>query len=314
MPQWVKSIKRIWRRRITARTKTGPYRFAIRRWNRVSDIDIAAALLKTHFFEYEVKPVALPVASLASVLVLAPHQDDEIIGAGGLLLIAKAAGVSIDVMFITDGRSKGATPYAETPDEVVRIRNREAEKVCRRLGAGIHHLGISNAKPAPEIEDLEKLSGIITEINPQVILVPWLLDTPKHRIVNHLLWLSDRHRKLPGCEVWGYQVHNVPLPNGYVDITDVVAEKQKLMNCYESQNTHVKRFDHIAMGMAAWNSRFLPDYKGDSRERYVEVFCALPLKEHLKLVERFYFTNIEATYRGIGMAEGMQRIHSKVMD
>ena len=313
MSSLAKSIKQFWRKRVLARLRTGPYRFAIRRWNKVSDVELASNLLKTHFFEYELKPQSLPVTTLKSILVLAPHQDDEVIGAGGALLLAKEAGAKLDVLFITDGRSKGATPYAETPEEVVRVRKQEAEEACRKLGAGIHHLGIDNAEPAPEMEDLRKLGNLIRELKPQVLLVPWILDTPKHRLVNHLLWLSDYLEPLPGTEVWGYQVHNVPLPNGYVDITEVIEQKKKLLNGYVSQNTHVKRFDHIAVGMAAWNSRFLPDYKGDTRERYVEIFCALPLVEHLNMVERFYFPDIEAIYRGIEMAEGMQRIHSKVL-
>jgi LmbE family N-acetylglucosaminyl deacetylase len=81
-------------------------------------------------------------------LVLAPHQDDETIGAGGTLLLAKRAGVELHVLFVTDGRSKGAVSYGETPEEVIRIRNREAAKVGSHLGAQIHHLGITRTLAA----------------------------------------------------------------------------------------------------------------------------------------------------------------------
>jgi LmbE family N-acetylglucosaminyl deacetylase len=229
------------------------------------------------------------------------------------MLLARQAGAKLDVMFVTDGRSKGATPFGETPEETVRVRYREAEQVCRQLDAGLHYLGINNAIPAPEIKDLDRLGRLISELKPQVLLVPWVLDTPKHRIVNHLLWLSDYLKPLPECEVWGYQVHNVPLPNGYVDITEVFQRRQELIASYVSQMAHVKRYDHIAMGMAAWNCRFLPDYKGDPRQRYVEIFCALPLREHLEMIEHFYFPDIKATYRGIDMAAAMQRFHSRVV-
>ena len=118
------------------------------------------------------------------------------------------------------------------------------------------------------------------------MLVPWLLDTPKHRIVNHLLWLANRCSTIPYCEVWGYQVHNSLIPNGYVDITAIAEEKWSILKRYTSQNLHLKRYDHMAKGMAAWNCRFLPDYKADPVARYVEVFCALPLHEHLKCRNR----------------------------
>jgi hypothetical protein len=103
------------------------------------------------------------------------------------------------------------------------------------------------------------------------------------------------------------------LPNGYVDITNVAEEKRKLLEYYVSQNNHVKRYDHLAMGMAAWNCRFLPNYKADSVARYVEVFCALPLHEHLKLIESFYLPNLDSTYRGLSISEKMRQLHKEIV-
>lgn len=309
-----RGFKEFIRRRFTARMKTGPYRFLIRRWGGITDIDLAIGTLSTQFFDSELVPLPLPVEEMRSILVLAPHQDDETIGAGGTLLLAKRAGAELHILFVTDGRSKGAVSYAPNPEEVVRIRNREAKEVCDRLGAHIHHLGINNANPNPTVNDLDCLSRKIEQLSPQVLLIPWLLDTPKHRFVNHLLWLANRYRQLPNCEIWGYQVHNSLLPNGYVDITDVAEEKRKLLECYTSQNYHVKRYDHMAMGMSAWNCRFLPNYKADPVARYVEVFCALPLREHLQLTEEFYLPDLDATYRGISMTEAMKQIHRTVME
>jgi LmbE family N-acetylglucosaminyl deacetylase len=309
-----KRIAKFWRRQVTARLRTGPYRFLIHRWKYISDIDVAIGALETQFYDSQLVSQPLPVDQINSFLVLAPHQDDEAIGAGGTLLLAKKAGADLHILFITDGRSRSAVPYASTPDEVVQVRNREARRVGEILGAKIHHLGINNAKPEPKVHDIDRLFEKIKEISPRVLLVPWLLDTPKHRLVNHLLWLTDRCHSLPNCEIWGYQVHNSLIPNGHVDITEVADEKRRLIECYTSQNLHVKRFDHIAMGMAIWNCRFLPNYKADPVARYVEVFCALPLREHLRLIETFYLPDLDATYRGIPMADGMKKIHKKVMD
>jgi len=314
MDDFIKRVTRFWRRKVLARTRSGPYRYLIRRWKGISDINLAIGALDCQFFDSELVPQPLPVEQMSSILVLAPHQDDEAIGAGGTLLLAREAKAEVHILFVTDGRSKGAVPYAATPDEVVVIRNREAAKVGETLGANIDHLGINNANPMPTVGDLDRLIQKIKRISPKVILIPWLLDTPKHRIVNHLLWLADQYHSLPNCEVWGYQVHNSLIPNGYIDITDVADEKRKLLECYNSQNSHVKRYDHIAMGMAIWNCRFLPNYKADPVARYVEVFCALPLHEHLQLIESFYLPDLDATYRGIPMAEGMKQIHKTVVD
>ena len=48
--------------------------------------------------------------------------------------------------------------------------------------------------------------------------------------------------------------------------------------------------------------------------RYVELFCALPLHEHLKLIESFYLPDLDATYRGNPRAEGMKQFHRDVVD
>lgn len=278
------------REALALRVERGPYRFAIRTWEGISDIDLAVRVLQTEFFGNEVKPSILPVKQVKSILILAPHQDDETIGAGGTLLLASQAGVKIDVLYVTDG--------AQNKDHVQndnQVREDEAREVCSKLGAHIHHLGISNLNPQLTMEDVKRLWDIINRLKPQVILAPWILDLPvKHRLVNHLLWLANAYNRLPDCEVWGYQVHNTPFVNGYVDITGVAEEKRELLECYKSQ-IHYRRYDHMAMGMAAWNTRFLDSY---TDSLYVEVFFALPSREFFRLVESFYLSDLRATYRG----------------
>jgi hypothetical protein len=105
-------------------------------------------------------------------------------------------------------------------------------------------------------------------------------------------------------------VHNTLFPNGYVDITDVSEQKRELLECFESQNNHHARYDHLAMGMAAWNARFIKTVEA----RYLELFFALPLAELLALVERFYLADLRATYRGHGAVfPGAVALHEAVM-
>lgn len=290
------------------RSKKGPYRFLVRNWKGVTDIDLAAGVLKTEFFRHELEPVSLPIEAVKSILVLAPHQDDEAIGCGGALLLAAKSGVSLNVVYVTDGSQSKSKRKKGVTDE---IRRREARQVCSELGAGIHELNISNLDPRPTVADIDQLSALIHELKPEVVMVPWLLDSPpKHRMVNHMLWLANRRRPLPECEVWGYQVHNTPFANGYVDITGVAEEKRGLLQHYHSQNDYC-RYDHLAMGLAAWNAHLLgstPD------PRYVEVFFALPAFEFFGLVEMFYFADLQMTYRGdSNVIAGLAALHEAVI-
>ena len=298
-------------------TGRGRYRFLVRDWAAIPDIELAARVLGVESFSEQLEPVRLPVGELGRVLVIAPHQDDETIGAGGLLLLARDNGVSITVLFVTDGvqRSLARRLGSEGGDmELARIRDEEARQVCKVLGAEMHSLGISNPDPAPSLADLERMADIISDCRPDVVLIPWVLDAQvKHRMTNHLLWLASRHRRLPDCEIWGYQVHNTIYPNGYVDITDVIDEKRQLLGVFDSQNLHMRRYDHFALGMGAWNSRYLPeDAAGEAR--YAELFFALPLAEHLALIERFYFRDLRQTYRGHErVMAGIMPLHEAVL-
>ena len=229
----------------------GRYRFLVRDWSKIGDLDLAARVLGIESFSEQLAPVALPVEDVGRILVMAPHQDDETIGAGGLLLKAVSAGANISIVFVTDGVQRGLAKRLgmdAASGELAQVRDAEAKRVCELLGADMYQLGISNPDPRPTMSDLDRLIELIVKLEPDVILIPWILDAQvKHRLSNHLLWLADQRRRLPDCEVWGYQVHNAIYPNGYVDITDVVDEKRKLLAVFESQNYHMRRYDHFTM-------------------------------------------------------------------
>lgn len=293
----LETIQLLIRQVFALRAKEGPYRFLVRQWRRVNDIDLALRVVQTQFFQEEMIPVSLPTTSVQSILVLAPHQDDEVIGAGGAMLIASRAGARIDIVYVTDGEL--IVPNAQiSPYEMSEIRFSEAENVCARLKARMHRLGISNLQVRLSLEHVDRLAEIISALRPEIVLAPWILDSPvKHRMVNHLLYLAYKRACLSELEVWGYQVHNPLFPNGYVDITAVAEEKYDLLRLYQSQIKYLYRYDHMTMGMDAWNCRFLPSYKGDPIARYIEVFFTVPCGEFLELVERFYLRDLGKTYR-----------------
>ncbi len=278
--------KRIFRILNSYIVRAGPYRFITKRYFGTNNITLTSRILEIESFRHDVVPQRLPVASCKSILLLAPHQDDEVVGAGGTLALARDAGVEISIVYCTDGQQN---------DVESEVRRKESQNVCKRLGAKMFELNISNLKPKPEKKDLENLNEIIHTVNPDVILCPWLFDgAPKHRMINHILWLANKLARLPDIEIWGYQVQNTLLPNGFVDITSVADEKRALLECFPSQNVD-RHYDHLAMGLAAWNSRLLSK---SAAPAFVEIFFTLPARELMKLIDRFYFEDIEITYAG----------------
>lgn len=274
-----------------------------------SNIALARALLETEPFRTIVKPVPADLAAHHRYMVLAPHQDDEAVGVGGTLMMLRDLGAEITVVYLTDGAEKG--------DEGAAIveRGEEAAAACALIGAHRIDIGISNVRTDPSLAEIDALASALGEVRPEVVLVPWLLDgTVKHRMANHLLWLANRRAAVPKpAEVWGYQVNNFFDPNAYVDITSVAERKRALLSLYRSQNEKLYSFDHMGMGLSAWNSKWLPKNRGRHQHKYGEIFQIMPLADHLDLIERFYFANLDETYLGYEtVIAGMRAIHQQV--
>lgn len=280
----------------------GPYRTVTRRHLGTGDLTFSSRLIDIEVFRQDVVPQALPVTSFRSILVLAPHCDDEAIGVGGSLLLARNAGARLAIAYCTDSEQ-----YCGNKD----VRWNESKVACEKLGAEMWKLEISNIEPRPNSSDLLTLREIIKKTQPDVIFSPWILDAaPKHRMVNHILWLANKLEPLPAIEIWGYQVQNSLLPTGFVDITEVADEKRSLLKCFESQNAG-RHWDHVAMGSAAWNSRFL---SRSDRPLYAELFFPSPVNEFLMLVERLYFSDLNATYLGEReIASHLASLHEEIV-
>ena len=67
-------------------------------------------------------------------LVLAPHKDDETLGAGATILRKIQAGAAVKVLFFTDGRN--SHPGRMAPEDLVERRTRETREAARVLGLG----------------------------------------------------------------------------------------------------------------------------------------------------------------------------------
>ena len=74
------------------------------------------------------------------VLVVAPHPDDEVLGAGGALRLVAAAGARIDFLAVTDG--EGSHPGLSPAGRAVLARRRatERDEALRRLDVPARHL------------------------------------------------------------------------------------------------------------------------------------------------------------------------------
>ena len=110
---------------------------------------------------------------LVPTIVLAPHPDDETLGAGGLIARLRAHGVPVTVLAITDG--EGA--YADTSD-LGRVRVPEQTEALARLGVAetaIQRLEIPDRFVSEHEDELAAALRLAARAGMQIV-APWPYD------------------------------------------------------------------------------------------------------------------------------------------
>lgn len=75
-----------------------------------------------------------PLAWPRCLLVVAPHADDEAIGAYGLMSRLRRRGVAVRILVVTDGAASHPSSSAWPPARLTRERRRETRREMRRIG------------------------------------------------------------------------------------------------------------------------------------------------------------------------------------
>jgi N-acetylglucosamine malate deacetylase 1 len=185
------------------------------------------------------------------VLVIAPHPDDEVLGAGGTVARLSDAGAEVIIAIVT----KGAPPlFAEAASANVRCEARSAHA----------HLGVARTlfldHPAARLDQIPHhelnrgLGELIREIAPETLLLPFVGDI---HLDHQLTFLSamvaarPHNANFPGrvlCyETLSETNWNTPLmapsfvPNVFIDISAQLERKLEAMRLYGSQQ---REFPH----------------------------------------------------------------------
>ncbi|WP_111976367.1 PIG-L deacetylase family protein [Algibacillus agarilyticus] len=169
-------------------------------------------------------PCATSIIPGNNWLVIAPHQDDELIGMGGTILKHRSKLQNITIVYVTDG-SKGGKEA---------IRNAEAVTVCGHLNAKPIFLEFGDRSlPAKELK--LAILAQIEQHKPDTVFVPSPLDYhPDHREITACVW-DIAKESTTIFNLISYEISNQGMSNILVNITDEIEEKQNLISIYESQ-------------------------------------------------------------------------------
>ncbi len=214
-------------------------------------------------------PLPVPPPDKGPLLVLGAHPDDEAVGPGGTLLLARRKGVAITLAFLTDGRP-GRDPGGEAKG---RIRRDEARAAAETLGgealffkAPVRSLARDRALAG---EAALWLGEVLDRLRPRHIFCPFPLDAHSdHRIVAWALAraVSGRTGGAAGGEsltggshepiIWAYEVASLCPANVVVEISGVAGEKRALIETYSSQTVDFG-YANVSLGLNRYHSRHL---------------------------------------------------------
>ena len=159
-------------------------------------------------------------------VVVAPHPDDESLGAGGVLLAHPG---QADVFVVSDG---GLADPTVPPERMAATRRAEYERAMALVRpASFHWLGFPDARLAEHSECAERID--FTRYTKACL--PWTDSLhPDHRSLARFCLARIREQGA-GCEAYLYEMQ-APFrsPTHFFDITDAVARKRELIACYES--------------------------------------------------------------------------------
>jgi LmbE family N-acetylglucosaminyl deacetylase len=177
-----------------------------------------------------------------SVIVLAPHPDDEVFGCGGTLKQLQADGADIHILILTDGVL--ADEWEDLPAEIASKKryakklNRQSESIAASSVLGYptpRFLGFQDGQLLMEDSLLPTLQTHVEAISPDLVLAPsiWEMHRDHRAVAQAALTLL---LKAPNKFQLAFYEIGVPLvPNYFVDITSSVNKKNEAMTCFPSQ-------------------------------------------------------------------------------
>lgn len=136
------------------------------------------------------------VTTFGATLVVAPHPDDESLGAGGAIALLRDAGLPVQVLFVSDGSQSHPNSAAYPAHRLRDLRESEAKAALHLLGVADESLTFMRLPdtrvPTPDDADFATASGQVTDLirqlKPDTILVPWRRDPHRdHRATWQLL-------------------------------------------------------------------------------------------------------------------------------
>ena len=181
----------------------------------------------------------------SKILVVAPHPDDEVLGAGGTLLRSKAEGAKVAWLIVTS-----ITAETGWSDEKIKQRASEVKRVTTLFGFdSVFELKFPTTQldKVPMSDIVVAIANVFKNFEPEEVFVPHPADVhTDHRIVFDAVVSCTKWFRCPSVKrVLAYETLSETdfglgasqgfRPNVFVDIEPYLTDKSRAMEIYASE-------------------------------------------------------------------------------
>jgi len=181
-----------------------------------------------------------------TILVVAAHPDDEVLGCGGTIAKLTQQGLKVYVVFLADGESSRGNIV--DIDNLILQRKKNAMKALKVLGCtSVDFLDFpDNRLDSLDLLDVVKrIEGFIDAYKPYKIFTHYAHDLNiDHQITHNAVVTACRPKpgycvrellffEVPSSTEWG--LFKTFSPNYFVDISDTLSLKINALNAYKNE-------------------------------------------------------------------------------
>ena len=189
---------------------------------------------------------------MRTILVVAAHPDDEILGVGGTAAKHAACGDEVYAIILGEGQTSRGDKREDISQDVVKELHKNTMKSAKAIGYKDVFFADFPDNRFDQVDLLDIVKVVekkVRELRPEVIYTHYSGDLNiDHQYTARAVLTATRpigdypvkeiyaFETLSSTE-WNFDYSDQPAfcPNAYVDITDYYHKKEEAMNCYVSE-------------------------------------------------------------------------------
>ena len=193
----------------------------------------------------------------SSVLIVAAHPDDEILGCGGTMARLAREGHEVRIAILAEGMSSRYPQREDADQQQLRHLHARAQQAADKVGAKelvLCKLPDNRLDTVPLLDVVKLVEELVTRFHPEVVYThhPGDLNVD-HGVVHRAVLTATRPLagqcvreiyafEVPSSTEWAFQRLEPSFrPNVFVDITATLETKIEALACYD---TETRKFPH----------------------------------------------------------------------